>query len=222
MFSANNTIVIWVTGRQLTLLGGKIAQPETIVFPPQVVDHLELLDHDALYALVKEWSVKHPAGAGEIVWIFGPDVYFEHVMDETERPVWDSVVVRFLDLLPFEEVESRVYTDTNGTKVVAINKDFYEGLVHAFALQGYTTRAEVVAGEVAKLGMVKGLNSQVVAHVSRNLEALVKGRIVTDENYTEEFKFESGSKPKSSLPLLLSVFGVLIAILGLMIWRMYR
>ena len=224
MFRKKSVLTIWISGRQLSLLGPSMASADSILFPGNVVSNMEVLNSDALYALIKEWTEKHPMKDTEIVWIFGPDVVFEHTMEDSESQEWDSVVVKFLDLLPFEEVESRVYSGTTGTKVVAINKDFYNALRRGFSLQGLGTAAEIAYSSLDKLAGSQGLNQQVHRYVVKNLDAIEKKRILSDiiEKILPNSETSGGDKSKSSLPLLLGVFVVLLAVLGLVIWRTYK
>lgn len=223
MFGNKNIIVVWVSRRQLILLGGKIAEPQSIVFPENIVADLEVLDQDALYGLIKEWSSRFPAASSELVWIFGPDVYFERVCQESEKQTWDSVVVRFLDLLPFEEVESRTYVTPVGTKVVAVNKSFYTALRRGFALQGYTTRAEIASADLGKDPTPQTLDQDTYDYIVRDLDAVEKNRLVTESSERESPHLPVTEKKKnSSLPLLITVFAVLLGILGFMILTMNR
>jgi hypothetical protein len=224
MFGSKNIVIIWVSAKQLIVMGGKLAGAQSVPFPENVVSNLEVVDHDALYALIKTWTSAHPIQDGEIVWVFGPDLFFEHIMQDTERAEWDTVVVRFLDLLPFEEVESRVYTTTKGTKVVAINKDLYEALVRGFALQGYTTRAEIAASELGPLSQAPTLTKDVYSYVMKNLDTLSKNRLTGDSAPVDHVSLptDQPAKKKSTLPLLIGVFALLLGVLGFMILRMNK
>lgn len=224
MFGNKNIVVIWVTGRQLVVLGGKITEPQVIAFPENVISNLEIVDQDALYALIKSWTSQHPAAGAMVVWIFGADVYYEHVMAENEKVEWESVVVRFLDLLPFEEVESRVYTSLAGTKVVAINKDFYNSLKRGFALQGYVTKAEIVASELGKLSAAQTLDKNVYAYVLKNLDLIDRNRLVGEDMEVSGGvpQPEEPKKKSSSMPILIVVFVILLGVMGFMLLRMNK
>jgi len=222
MFGSKNILTIWVSGKQLVMAGGGLTSPETIMLPANVVSNLEVVNHEALYALIKEWTDKHKAMKAEIVWIYGPDVSFEHVMQEGEEKEWDSVVMKFLDLLPFEEVESRTYMNTKATKVVAINRDLDKALKRAFALQGYNSVAEVAAADLTGVDLSSGFTNRVSTYVAKNADKLMRERIVSDSFDSVSIRPPSEEKKKSSsLPLLIGVFAVLLVVLGLMIWRTY-
>lgn len=222
MFGKKKILVVWVSANQLTLLGGKLSAPESIVLPETVISNLEVLDQDALYALIKDWATKHPMSEVELFLIYGPDVYYETVLKDEEvgKDERESVIVRFLDLLPFEQVESRTYMDNEGTRIIAINEELDDTLKRGFALQGYETRGEVAA---ATLGQVasQGLNSQVLGYIEKNLDTLLRNRLVVPGLDPNEIRPPTKPKKKSSLPLLLGVFGVLLLALGLVIWRTY-
>jgi hypothetical protein len=199
------------------IFGGKISTPERLSLPTDIIANLEVLNHDALYTLIKNWAAKFPSTGAEIVWVFGKDVVYEHVMAEEEKTVWESVVVRFLDLLPFEEVESRVYHTVKESKVVAINKDLYNALKRGFALQGYVTRAEIAVTELGEFSTAQSLDAKVAGYIADNLDIIERNRIVKEEMPSVSVNVPiEPTKKKSNLPLLLAVFAVLLGILAYM------
>lgn len=223
MFGKRNILIVWVLGNQLVVRSGRASSTDKIIVPNSVVADLEILDQGALNTLIRDWATKHPNMGEEVVWIFGYDVYFEHQMQKGEEEHWGQIVERFLDLLPFEETESRVFGQGGARRVVAINKDYYRGLKEAFEAQGYLTLCEVVASQLAMVPLPKELSAQVMSYVERNLDKLVTQRVVVPGEETVEFEpVESGNKPKSSLPLLLAVFGILLLLLVLLYWKTYH
>lgn len=220
MFGQKNIIYIWVGRSGLTVMGGKITEPVNLAIPESAVVNMEVRDRDEVYSVIKEWARQYPAIGQEIVWILGREVCFEKVMGEGELERWESEVVGFLELLPFDEVESRVYTTVSGRLVVAISKDFFQALEKGFALQGYVTKFEIPE---RLLGLREGesLNRQVVKEVGSKLASLQKLRLVESERGGMEGAGRLGDeKKRSSLPVLLGVFGVLLVILVVMLTSM--
>lgn len=222
MFGTQDILVIWVSNRQLIVMGGKISAPQPIPIPENVISNLEIVDHDALYALIKTWIEAHPFPGAEIVFVFGPDVSYEHVMQESEKDEWETVVVRFLDMLPFEEVESRVYSTVTGKRVVAINKDLYTSLKRGFSLQGYGTKAEITVAELGKLAVATTLSQEVYGYITKNIDEVVKNRLLGDEEITDipTPSQAAATKSKNNLKILIPVFVVLLGVLGYMIVTM--
>lgn len=220
MFGKSDILTVWVGRNRLSIAGGKIGEPMELVIPETVVSHMEVLDRDGLYALIKEWAQQVPVKGSEIVWVFGPDVYFERVMEESEREQWDSIAVGFLELLPFEEVESKVYLAGNQRRVVAVSGEYYKALRRGFALQGYVTKFEIPAMILGKLGEQGGATKAVVKEVNGRLSALEKQRMMEVGGETKYQVVGEGKKKNSSLSILLAVFGVLLVVLAVMLTRM--
>ncbi len=222
MLRNKKIIIVYVKRNELLILGGKFAQVENILIPETVVNHMDVVNIDELYKLIKVWTDKHPVQGQEIVWIFGSETYFEYVLEAKTKEQWESMAVTFLDMLPFEEVESRVYVELEQRRVVAVNGRYYKSLKGGFGLQGYLTRLEIPAFVLGEKVLQGGLNKSVLKLVESKLRELEKQRLVEVGN--DWLMKNAGGKPKkkSSLPILIGVFGVLVIIMIVMWMGMER
>lgn len=219
MLGQKNWLVIMVTKNSLQLVGLGEVKIETIIIPPQIINNLEVINKDGLYTLVIDWLKQRPHTSANIIWLLSPEVYFEHTFTSGEQDKIDSETLQFLDIVPFEEILSRVYNNLDtGRHIIVINKELMMSLIQAFALQGYSTKAVVpsrlVQGEAT-------LTSEIERTTLKRANELAKESLVTtivpvtqvSAATLAEKGGTSEEKPKSQLPLLLSVFGVLLAIL---------
>lgn len=226
MFEKKLKIVIYVTAKQLVVaFPGK--QPEILMLPPEVVMNHEVINMSGLSEIVRSWAGRNPGiekNGAEIVWLFAPDMYFEHIQTEEEKKLdWNEIVEQFVDLLPYEEVLWRKYNINGVNKVVAINKGFYKALRNAFAEVNCDSVAEVAAGEVGK-GVGQGMTMDLAKQVVKNLESISKLRILVPAE-SEVLGIglnEQGNVKKSSLPLLIGVFVALLGILGYLVINMNK
>jgi hypothetical protein len=132
MFGQKNWLVIMVSKNSLQLVGLGEDKVETILFPPNIINNMEVIDKDALYTLVTAWLKLRPHQSVQIIWLLVPDVYFEHTITSIEQDMVDSETIQFLDTVPFEEVLSRIYKPTEWRSLIAVNKDLIMSLIQAF------------------------------------------------------------------------------------------
>ncbi len=223
MFGQKNTLIILLTPHALEIFANDSGNVSTITIPSSVVNNLEVIDRDELYALISTWCKSITYQSTEIIWLLSDTVIFDQIFPEKESERWDTMTVQFLDTVPFEEVISRVYNPVEGRHVVATNQDLINALKHGFSVQGYITQAVVPAKLV---GITSPLNAESAKKVMSSMSQILRDNLVTPDNEKSVQPPEIASspnqvvvkKPKSQLPLLLSVFGVLVAILLIVIY----
>lgn len=231
MIGKKNLLVIWVGRQSLEIMGGKIIKPEQLVLPTEIVSSLEVQDRDAVYGVVKEWAKERSVHGMEVVWVFSPDVYFELVLGEDDQNNSEEKIIRFLDLLPFEQVESRVYMSyptASEKRVVAINSELYSSLKHAFSLQGYLSKAEISLSMLSsKLQKKQALDKEVYDYVTSHISEIEKRRLVEDAEpdvLVGVSKDKTGvkvKKEKTKLPLLIGAFVFLLVVAIVMYMILY-
>lgn len=223
MLGQKNWLVIMVTKNDLQLVGPGEAKIETVLFPPNIISNMEVIDKDGLYTLITNWLKLRPHISGEIIWLLAPDVYFEHVLTSVEQDRIDSETLQFLDTVPFEEVLSRTYKSTEWRQIIAVNKDLIMSLIQAFSLQGYITKTVVPSHLLQADGV---LTPELEHNAIRRATELSRESLVSAPSslyvpvVPQNFAVTE-PKAKSALTLLLSVFGVLLAILGFVIYLNY-
>lgn len=218
MLGQKNWLVILLKPHELVLMPGGAGSPVTLAFPPAAVSNLEIFDRDALYALIASWAKGRPYQTTELIWLLAPSVLFEQTFPDSEKDRWDTMTVQFLDTVPFESVLSRVFNPVEGRHVVAANQDLVSGLIQGFAMQGYTTRLVVPAKLV---GADLTLTPEIARRAVSGFNQLLRENLIipaSDNETPPQPQSQNSSpphpvKPKSSLPLLLGIFGVLLAIL---------
>lgn len=211
MLGQKKYLVIWVTPHALIWIASGGDSPQTLSLPPTIVDNLEVKNRDALYTLISEWVKTRTYAPTEVIWLLSPETYFEQTFLDSEKDSWDSNTVQFLDSVPFEELISRVYTPVEGRQVVALNKAFLAPLMQAFAIHGYNTRCVIPSSlATSEDSLTIDVYHAVISRIndlSRDSLVPAQGQILPPAPSS------GGKKSSSSLPILLSIFGVLFAIL---------
>jgi hypothetical protein len=211
-----NWLVILLSKNSMQLVGLGDEKIQTLPIPGTVISNMEVVNKDALYTLITNWLNNRPHTGAEIIWILAPDICFEHVITSTEQALIDSETLQFLDSVPFEEVLSRVYKPLEWRLIIAVNKDLIMSAIQGFILHAYPTKA-VVPGRVlqAEGVLTQEIAQNAVKHAAElGRESLVSAPspVITAPVQPTNASAQE-SKPKSQLPLLLGVFGVLLVIL---------
>lgn len=221
MLGQKNWMVIMVFKNSLQLVGFGEEKIETLMIPQNIINNMEVVNKDGLYVLITEWLKQRPHNSAEIIWLLTPEICFEHTLTTGEQDKIDSETLQFLDTVPFEEVLSRIYKPLEWRQIFAVNKDLIMSLIQGFSLHGYVTKA-VVPSRLVQAESV--LNTEIERTAIKHVNDLEKDSLVspasqyksTADNYSQPSINEQ--KKKSSLPTLLGVFGILLLILGAVIF----
>ncbi len=221
MLGQKNILYILLKAHELQLLFHSGAAPIVLPIPANIISNLEIIDPDGLNNLIATWAKTVTYQATEIIWLLSPALVFETVIPDSEKQLWDTKTVQFLDSVPFEEVLSFVSSSLGGRRVVATSQDLIRGLLEAFSLLGYSSKAILPAKLFAidttlKSDSAKAISSQISGFMAQNLlnhEEQVSSQIARSKQTDSK-----AAKPKSTLPILLPLFGVLLAILAVVIY----
>lgn len=211
-----NWLVIMLSKDSMQLVGLGEEKIQKVMIPPTILSNMEVINKDGLYTLITDWLAHRTHTGAEIIWILTPDICFEHVITSTEQSKIDSETLQFLDTVPFQEVLSRVYKPLEWRLIIAVNKDLIMSMIQGFILHSYSTKAVVPA----RLLQADGVLTEEIAQnavkrateLSRESLVTAPSPIIASTTEAEESN-ESNPKPKSSLPLLLGVFGALVVVL---------
>lgn len=221
MFGQKNWLVILVLRNSLQVFGEGDNVVQTIALPATVIDNLEVLNKDALYTLITDWTKQKTYQDTEITWILSPELCFIHAITSTDQDKVDSETLQFLDTVPFEEVVSRTYNTSTSRQLIATNKTLITALIQGFSLHGYTTQSVIPAPLID----MDSVLTPDLAHTALKRSGELEKESLIIPTMTEPkipiTAITPGSnpaKPKSSLPLLLTIFGVLVAILGFVLY----
>ena len=209
MFNQKKWLVILVSTNSLQLMGLAEETVQIIPLPASIIASQEILNKDGLYTLITDWVKQRTYTSAEIIWLLSPEVCFDYLLTTTEQDKVDSETLQFLDSVPFENILSRIYSTPEGRVITAVNKDLLMALVQSFSLHGYTTKAVIPVRDST-------LTQELFTSTVKRSGELSRDSLLALTPSTPK-KDDSKAKSHSSLPLLLGVFGVLLAILIIVI-----
>ncbi len=216
MFRSGNLILVLLKSHSLDLYHVDSHEQTTLALPPDVVDNLEVIDVDKLYGAIAEWSKVRTYQNTDLVILLHPSVCFEQKLADSDKLAWDTQTLQFLDSVPFEDVLSHLYHPLDGRLIIATNNTLVTAISHGFALHGYNTRSVVPCS-------LAGLDSFVdpvkLKSLLGKLSNLAKESFILEPSppTNKPTVAKPASSAKSQLPILLGVFGLLLAVLVIMV-----
>lgn len=189
-------------------------------FSSDLVLDLEIINVDNLKTAIQSFIGAEKIPPAHALIILGDSVIFSKTLVGKTPEEQNTESKEYLKNVPFEHVVSKIYKTQKETKIIATNKDFYTAIKSAFESNGHTFSAVT-----HQIFFSKDLPSE--ATLTGAQAKILFGwvdSIKTTENFLDQpapVKTESeqillSAKPqkkKSSLPVLIPVFGILIAIM---------
>lgn len=181
--------------------------------PTDVIENLEVINKEKLYALVAAFLEYHKITPGSILFILSPALSFKK-----EFPVMPTVDLQkametFLEFVPFESVARKDIQLEKGIFLVAVNKNLCDSLKIAMEKQKWIVEGVVpmaLVGEV--FPQLLGTNDLSV--FLPKVEDLKQYSIMTNTQISKIITRDTKKSLSSKrFLMLLSVFGLLILIL---------
>lgn len=210
--------VIWVdkTGLSVYLENKPFIR---LNFTPDVFNNLEIINKVKLEILIRTFIKQNNLGYLSFILIITSDILFEKDWALPQTDIQLKEETDFIDNVPFENTVTHSWIKDNKKKIIATNQDFIFFLretfekdnghlvaVFPYSLFGANVRNESVKEIWKKLNTLKQDN---LIEINRNQPTIKPN----DNNQ------QKSGKKSSSLPLLIGVFVVLIAVLVFLMMR---
>lgn len=221
-------MILFLTRNSFQLYGGNLSGIVTIEIPESVLLDLDILRKDDLYTIIKQCVKQYSLVGTELIVILSDLTYLEKTFPSAENDKKDTDILKFFDAVPYDSIWTKVYPAEKGKHAVGVNKELCETLQQGFSLQGVPTKAFIPAFALGSLSTRHSLDKDLVTHIMKNIDGLVKQSLFDPQELgvapsQEKTEGESAAAPKkSSLPMLLGVFGVLLAILAVIVITQFR
>lgn len=221
-------LVLFIDRNRFALFGGPLTDVAVLEIPDLLIHDLDVLSKDGCYSLIKQWVKQHAISGSSLIVLFSETTYFEKLFSMQEQSQIESDVLKFFDMVPFESVWTKVYSTEKGKRAVAINKALYDTIHQGFSLQGLQIKAVIPSFALGDQSTKRSLDRELGEYVIKNIDTLMKQSLLDSQELSvpvpqhESQEQPGGEKKKSQLPLLLTVFGILIAILGVVIFLQFR
>lgn len=217
MFGQKSSIVIvYVDRNRLQFFGGNLQAILALDIPSGVIRDLEILNKDALYTLVNQWLKQNNLGGAELFFILSPATYFEKVITAGGESEQETEILAFFDSVPFEELVTKVLAIDAKKFAIATNKDFIEGIRHAFMLQGLHVVSVVPAGVLGSLAAKRWMDAEMGSYVLKHFDTLRGQNIVDLDEQTSAINTPAPRVPTEKnnprLMILVGILGVLLLV----------
>jgi len=219
-------IALFIHRNTFQFFGGAISGVFTVEVPSTVLRDIDVVNKDALYILIKQWVTEHALSDGHIVIVLSDADYFEKIISAKESVQMESDVLKFFDSIPFESSLTKVYPHEQGKRAIAVNNVLCETLSAGFALQGVNVKGIVPAFVLGEQKAKHSMDAEMAQYIMKNMDMYLKQNMMNhhdvhthDVQYAKTESTTVPPKQKSKLPMLLGVFGVLIAIMLFLLLR---
>lgn len=106
----------------------KQPQGTSIQFPAGLIEHMEILNFDAVRDLLAQACATLELKDTPALLVFGQSLLFEKQIEVLPEDKLQLAIDQFRDSTPFERVASHAYKNAKGSLVVSMNRDFYDSL----------------------------------------------------------------------------------------------
>ena len=213
-FSEKQTIVCYIDKDKALFyqdVDGSMLQMD---FPPDIISDQELTGREKLEQLIKSFLETNKLGKGNIIFIYAPNVTIEKDFPDELARNKNEEIQKFIDMIPFEEVLSKIYKLNKKTKVVTINQEIYKSIKNIFEKKNFLVLgiipSTVLQEAVAELSMNIDL-----AFIASKIYSLRQYSMVNDGELKNENTKEKPASKKQNIRIyfLLAVFAILLFVL---------
>ena len=207
------------------------------VFQPTIIQDLEIVDASQLNTQLKSFIEINKLTVSNILFIVAEAIIFEKTFQVVPNVNKDLEIQKYLENIPFEHVSFKLIDGQKDYKVLAINKEFFAELKMVFESLGSKIVSVIPQSALAEnYRNSQSFNSDMIKYILSHFDLLQKqGFIQTESNLPtptlgeEEIIVEKQAQTpinqnpinKYRLPVLLSVFVVLIGVLSYFVYIQY-
>lgn len=217
-FSEKQIIVCYIDNDKALIYQSTIGSISQINFPLDVISDRELTSREKFEQLIESFLETNKLGKGNVIFIYAPNVTIEKDFPDELAGNKNEEIQKFIDMIPFEEVLSKIYKLNKKTKVVAINQEIYESIKNIFEKKNFLVLgiipSTVLQETVAELSMNIDL-----AFIANKIYSLKQYSMVNDgELNNQNAKEKSGFKKQNIRTyVLIIVFVILLFILVILV-----
>lgn len=217
-FSEKHTIVCYIDKNKALFykdVDGSILQMD---FMPDTISDQEVTGREKLEYLIKSFLETNKLEKGNIIFIYAPDIAIEKDFPDEMAGNKNDEIQKFIEMIPFEEVLSKIYKLDKNTKVVAINQALYESIKNIFTQRNFLVLgvipSTVLQATVAELSMNIDL-----AFIANRIDSLRQYSIVNEsEPNNQNAKEKSSLKERNvRMYVLVTVLAILLFILIILV-----
>ena len=135
--------VVFIDKNRLELFSKDLTSIVTMEITPDLIKDMEVINKDDLKAKIVSFINQNKIPPSNLVLVLSDNLCFTHEVPEAAFNNNNEVFAQYLEYIPFENVNHKIYRTADGYKVVAVNTDLFETVREAFAKMGFTVTAVV-------------------------------------------------------------------------------
>ncbi len=183
--------------------------------PNSIVRDIEIIDQESLTAQIKSFVQTSKITPAKITIVLSQNMFFEKDFPSNTP---DSDLQNYIEYIPFENISYKKLQLANGIKIIATNKNYYEGIILAFSKQGIMTTSVLPPNVFGKV--IQTLDSESIKLITARADLLKQYNLLTMAEHTTidnetETERETASHNKQNRRqfILIGVFIVLLLVL---------
>jgi len=211
--------IIWLERSGLSLITKEKSTLLRLTFTPDVMEHLEIINEAKLQTLIHTFATQNSLGPLSVSIVLAPDVLFEKewVLPQTVDQILEEQ--QFLDSIPFEYLIQREWIKDSKKKMAVVNGNMIFQLKQCFEKEGWLLTT------VAPYFVVYGptWNDQIAKDALKKIDGMRHDNMFENQIGKEQLSPGTASNQdthnRSLLPVLITVFSVLILVLAVLLIR---
>lgn len=218
-------ILIFLSRTSIHFFEPRAGFSKEVNIPNGVLKDLEIVDPNALSALVSTFIDNEKIGAGRVVLVLSEAISFTKDIPLSEETKKGILVQDFTDTVPLETPEVKVFRTTDLYKVVGINPVYYQVLMEALTAKGFTVLGVIPASVIPEVGASETINMDTADKVLTGFDKLKFQSFISGQNEKGEAQVQplvTTGKPKgNTIYILVGVFviGILVLVALLVLRR---
>lgn len=217
-FSEKQTIVCYIDKNKALFyqdMDGSMLQMD---FPPDIISDQELNGREKLEHLIESFLETNKLGKGNIIFIYAPDITIEKDFPDEPAGNKNEEIQKFIDMIPFEEVLSKIYKLDKKTKVVAINQEIYDSIKNIFAKKNFLVLGIIPSAVLAETVAELSVNID-LAFIASKIYSLKQYSMVSEGELSNQNTKEKSGLKKQNIRMyaLIIVFVILLFVLIILV-----
>lgn len=205
----------------------------SIELPQDAIKHLEVIKNEEMYTAIKNSIVQNKIPPSDAIIILSAKLLFTQDIPITADPKKDTEAIdAFLGIVPFEDVGHLILKSPKAHRVITANQAYYEMVKNVLSDEGFTplviSPITVLGDQYANISTVDGkLAATLIQQIEvfkKNSMIPVKKFIDSDQNDNDDSPVDTEETPgkpnKMRIYALAGVFGILLLVLGVMVYTM--
>ncbi len=213
-FSEKQVIVCYIDNNKALIYQSAIGSILQINFPPDVISDQELVNRGKFEQIIESFLEANKLEKGIIIFIYPPGITIEKDFPDELTGNKNEEIQKFIDMVPFEEVLSKIYKLNRKTKVVAINQEIYESMKNIFSNKKFLVLGVIPSTVLQET--VEELSKNIdLAFIANKIYSLKQYSIVNEGELSNQNAKEKSGLKKQNIRgyVLIIIFVILLFIL---------